>query len=105
MFQPIDSAKSTLHTAAAGKPTVSTQQQRNMPLSSTRIVDTMPSSKKETAIVTQSSNVVKTQNKETVAKPAAKEAAVNVEKKSEKEATASSASSNNNNNNENKTGK
>lgn len=65
----------------------------------------MPSSKKETAIVTQSSNVVKTQNKETVAKPAAKEAAVNVEKKSEKEATASSASSNNNNNNENKTGK
>lgn len=75
-----------------------------MPLSSTRIIDTMATSKKETATTTQSSNAVKTQNKELSAKPTIKDVGGNVEKKSEKEATASSTSSNNNNN-ENKTGK
>ncbi|KAM7362082.1 aurora kinase A [Cochliomyia hominivorax] len=99
--KPVDSGKLTLHTAAVGKPAVSNQQ-RGMPLSSTRIIDTV-ANKKESA-TTLSSNAAKT-HKEMNVKPPIKEAPpLNSEKKSDKDATTSSASSSNNsNNNENKT--
>lgn len=73
-----------------------------MPLSSTRIVDSV-GAKKESA-PSQTANAAKIQHKESSAKPPIKEAPANIERKLEKDATTSGAS-NNNNNNENKTGK
>ncbi|KAI8129063.1 hypothetical protein FF38_01206 [Lucilia cuprina] len=95
--KPLDTGKSALHSAAAGK---SSASQRSMPLSSTRIGDSV-AAKKDT-VPTHTVNSIKTQNKETSAKPPIKEPPVNVEKKLEKE-SASASTAGNNNNNENKT--